>query len=187
MKGWASAIKGFLTADECQRIIGDAQAFLPVEPGKTGHGGVASVTTLRSSEIRWIARDNMRFRQLWAKIESAMSRVNAENFGANLIGVPYECQFTEYHADAEGKYDWHEDNSPLGGIPCDRLLSFICLLSHRSMFDGGNLELDRNLTPKLEVFGNQGDAIIFRSDLKHRVTNVTRGDRYSIVVWWRGR
>jgi PKHD-type hydroxylase len=77
-------------------------------------------------------------------------------------------------------YDWHPDLAkPKDGL--QRKLSCTILLNDD--FEGGQLEFENvDENPKLE----QGSVIIFPSMIKHRVTPVTKGIRYSAVGWMTG-
>ena len=49
-------------------------------------------------------------------------------------------------------------------------------------FEGGDLEIFGVPTPKLET----GSMIFFPSFIAHEVTPVTKGTRYSLVLWFLG-
>ena len=104
------------------------------------------------------------------------------------------CQFTKYN---KGQYyGWHCDSSPepykdgcnKGKI---RKLSVTISLSDPSKYKGGNLEFAyrNNLPSKKEKIYickeilEQGSIVIFPSFVWHRVSSVTKGTRYSLVVW----
>jgi PKHD-type hydroxylase len=108
------------------------------------------------------------------------------------------CQFTKYKQDQY--YDWHCDswdrpygedfNNPnlRGKI---RKLSVTCNLTDPSEYEGGELEFDyRNLDPDkpanikiCEEIKPQGSIVVFPSHVWHRVKPVTKGTRYSLVIW----
>jgi len=108
------------------------------------------------------------------------------------------CQFTKYKLDQY--YDWHCDswdrpygedfNNPnlRGKI---RKLSVTCNLTDPSEYEGGELEFDyRNLDPDkpanikiCEEIRPQGSIVVFPSHVWHRVKPVTKGTRYSLVIW----
>ncbi|HAT64777.1 MAG TPA: hypothetical protein DCS66_09265, partial [Flavobacteriaceae bacterium] len=52
-----------------------------------------------------------------------------------------------------------------------------------STFEGGDLEL---MTKDKVAQLKQGEAIFFASWLQHRVKPVTKGERYSLVMWFGG-
>jgi PKHD-type hydroxylase len=64
-----------------------------------------------------------------------------------------------------------------------RKISMTLLLSDPSTFEGGELEfMDEGRMLKLQ----QGQAVFFASWLQHRVKPVTKGERYSLVMWFGG-
>tara|TARA_R110000737_G_C14391911_1_gene452476 strand:- start:107 stop:730 length:624 start_codon:yes stop_codon:yes gene_type:complete len=105
------------------------------------------------------------------------------------------CQFTKYKKNQY--YDWHCDSSDSvynedqgenfkGKI---RKLSVTCQLTDESEYEGGNLEFqyrnkdDATIVETCLPAKKKGSIIVFPSFVWHRVTPVTKGDRYSLVVW----
>jgi len=110
------------------------------------------------------------------------------------------CQFTKYKLNQY--YDWHCDswdkpydkpNNPEehGKI---RKLSMTCQLTDGSEYEGGELEFDfKNYDPhmrdeskhlvKAKEILPKGSIIVFPSFVWHRVKPVTKGTRYSLVMW----
>ena len=109
------------------------------------------------------------------------------------------CQFTKYKHNQY--YDWHCDsydkpynkpNTPDHGKI--RKLSMTCQLTDGSEYEGGELEFDyRNYDPhmrdeekhlkKCKEILPKGSIIVFPSFVWHRVKPVTKGTRYSLVMW----
>ena len=111
------------------------------------------------------------------------------------------CQFTKYKLNQY--YDWHCDswdktydrgdpNHPEHGKI--RKLSMTCQLTDGSEYEGGELEFDfRNYDPHMREEAKhlrqakeilpKGSIIVFPSFVWHRVKPVTKGVRYSLVVW----
>ena len=109
------------------------------------------------------------------------------------------CQFTKYKHNQY--YDWHCDswdkpynkpNTPDHGKI--RKLSMTCQLTDGSEYEGGELEFDfRNYDPhmreevkhlkKAKEILPKGSIIVFPSFVWHRVKPVTKGKRYSLVMW----
>jgi len=109
------------------------------------------------------------------------------------------CQFTKYKLNQY--YDWHNDGwkkpynrpntSDHGKI---RKLSMTLQLTDGSEYEGGELEFDfRNYDPHLREESKhlkkakeilpKGSIIVFPSFVWHRVKPVTKGVRYSLVMW----
>ena len=106
------------------------------------------------------------------------------------------CQFTKYKLNQY--YDWHNDSGekipPHGKI---RKLSMTCQLTDGSEYSGGELEFDfRQYDPpqrdeskhliKTTAILPKGSIIVFPSFVWHRVKPVTKGVRYSLVLWHLG-
>lgn len=81
-------------------------------------------------------------------------------------------------------YGWHVDNFPLAGLPIDRKVSVVCLMSDPSEFEAGELQvrLYSDYTAPLV----KGSVIAFPSILEHRVVPVTSGLRASATMWLNG-
>ena len=111
------------------------------------------------------------------------------------------CQFTKYKFNQY--YDWHcdgwnkpytQDGSSKGKI---RKLSMTCQLSDGSEYSGGELEFDfrqyfphmrdevKHIKKATEIL-SKGSIIVFPSFVWHRVKPITKGARYSLVVWHLG-
>ena len=108
------------------------------------------------------------------------------------------CQFTKYKLNQY--YDWHcdswdkpymKDGPSKGKI---RKLSMTCQLTDGSEYEGGELEFDfRNYDPHMREEDKhlkqakeilpKGSIIVFPSFVWHRVKPVTKGTRYSLVMW----
>lgn len=116
---------------------------------------------------------------IFAPLYSAVMRLN-QSYNFDLTSFATGCQIARYSAEDQGHYDWHID---LGiGRFSRRKLSLSVQLSPSDAYEGGDLEfhlsgLNRN------NMRQQGTLIAFPSFLQHRVTPVTRGERFSLVVW----
>jgi PKHD-type hydroxylase len=104
------------------------------------------------------------------------------------------CQFTKY---SKGQhYDWHADTFPETYNSNDlnfkgkiRKLSVTCSLSDPKEYKGGELEFqfrdteDPNPTRVCNEILPRGSIVVFPSHVWHRVKPVTKGTRYSLVMW----
>jgi len=100
--------------------------------------------------------------------------------------ISENVQFTIYK---KGQfYDWHTDSGP---DHINRKISMTVQLSKPEDYEGGDLEFDpRNSTdPSVSTvftspdFKEQGTLVVFPSFIYHRVQPVTKGTRYSLVMW----
>lgn len=89
-------------------------------------------------------------------------------------------QFTEYKDD--GFYEWHTDSNPTNSITSKRFCSTVLLLNDN--YDGGELEIIDSDDTKHILEKKKGNLFIFPSQLKHRVTKLLSGKRYSLVGWF---
>jgi len=148
----------------------------------------------RNSDLVWL-NDNWIYKELHPYIHEAN-----KSAGWNYEWDRSEsCQFTKYKLNQY--YDWHCDswdkvydkpNTPEHGKI--RKLSMTCQLTDGSEYEGGELEFDfRNYEPHMreeakhlkqakEVL-SKGSIIVFPSFVWHRVKPVTKGTRYSLVMW----
>lgn len=184
MKYWWQSFNGALTKEECEWLISYAQEK-EANQATVGHGGKSIVNkSLRRSKVRWLSRSDQNLDLLFRKIETMALKANANGFGFDLAGF-HEIQFTEYHADDDGTYGWHEDNAWTKNAPFDRKMSMVIQLSEKDSYTGGKLMLHNDPLPA-GTFENQGDAIFFPSFNRHMVTPVKLGVRYSLVSWFIG-
>lgn len=80
-------------------------------------------------------------------------------------------------------FDWHLDFG--AGASSTRKLSLTIQLSNPDDYEGGDLEFQIN-NKTVKAPRQQGTAIIFPSFIMHRVTEITKGKRRSIVGWVSG-
>jgi PKHD-type hydroxylase len=184
---WKSFIvettKPLFTPEQCKMIIAAGRAE-PRNDAQIGNkngikGGVIDTKT-RTSHISWIPFKKMV--EMYKSIEQMMKATNGNHFGFDGMTITEQAQYTEYPEG--GFYDWHVDNDVnFQHEPPVRKISMTCLLSPKSEFEGGDLELmSEGKIAKLE----QGHAIFFASFIRHRVKPVIKGNRKSLVMWFGG-
>ena len=145
----------------------------------------------RDSNIVWL-NDRWIYKEIQPFIHQA-NRLAGWNFDWDFSE---SCQFTKYKLNQF--YDWHCDSweapyankdnpDTFGKI---RKLSVTCSLSAPEDYEGGELEFDfRNMDPdkqsirKCAEIKPRGSIVVFPSFVWHRVKPVTKGTRYSLVMW----
>ena len=160
---------------------------------------VKNIQRKRKSDLVWL-NDTWIYKEIHPYVHKA-NQMAGWNFDWDRSE---SCQFTKYK---EGQYyDWHCDswdkpyqrknkNAPDNGKI--RKLSMTCQLTDGSEYSGGELEFDfRNYEPhqrdeaahlrKATEILPKGSIIVFPSFLWHRVKPITRGTRYSLVLWHLG-
>ena len=157
---------------------------------------IRNLKNVRDSKVVWLDA-NWIYRMIIPFVEVANKKA-----GWNYqIDYPEQCQFTKYELNQY--YDWHQDADNF--IPDDgpqkgtlRKLSMTCQLTDGSEYEGGELEFDfRDYNPvqrdeakhliKCTEIMKKGSIVVFPSYLWHRVKPVTKGTRYSLVCWHRGK
>ena len=147
----------------------------------------------RNSDLVWLSEP-----WIYKELQPYIHMAN-KNAGWNFEWSRSEpCQFTKYKLNQY--YDWHcdswekpyENKGPDNGKI--RKLSMTCQLTDGSEYEGGELEFDfRNYEPhmreedkhlkKAKEVLPKGSIIVFPSFVWHRVKPVTKGTRYSLVMW----
>lgn len=96
-------------------------------------------------------------------------------FPAQIIGL----RASLYRA-GNGEYDWHVDMSHMQGFRTD--ISFTIFVSDRDVYEGGELDIESNGL-NFSVKGDSGEIVLYSTGDRHRVREVTKGDRVVIVGW----
>ena len=161
------------------------------DPKQLSQKQIKDLKKKRVSNIVWLSD-----RWVYKEIQPYVHRANA-SAGWNFEWDYSEaCQFTKYN---KGQYyDWHCDgwhavynkpNTPSHGKI--RKLSVTLSLSDGKEYKGGDFEVDfrdndpdkKSNTRVIKEIRPKGSIVVFPSDLWHRVKTVTKGIRYSLVIW----
>ncbi|NNF00921.1 MAG: 2OG-Fe(II) oxygenase [Pyrinomonadaceae bacterium] len=118
---------------------------------------------------------------IYERIASLATSVNAQRYGFELRGFLEPLQLMEYKTG--DLFDWHMDFS--AGEVSHRKLSITVQLSDAESYEGGDLQFMINKEAE-NAPRRIGSVIVFPSFIRHRVTEVTSGTRYSIVAWLSG-
>ena len=103
------------------------------------------------------------------------------NFRFRSVFLPNKISQMYYlKYDVGMKYDYHIDNHPIGGVNAH--YSMTCFLSDPDEYSGGELVLKIG-NKELEFKLPAGKAVIYSTGLKHKVNEVTSGDRKVFVCW----
>ena len=190
-----------LTPKFCDDVIAYANSQEEVMARTGGYGNkklkkeeIKDLKIKRNSDLVWL-NDTWIYKELHPYVHMAN-----KNAGWNFDWERSEsCQFTKYKHNQY--YDWHSDswnkpydrpNNPEHGKI--RKLSMTCQLTDSSEYKGGELEFDfRNYDPHMREEAKhlrqakeilpKGSIIVFPSFVWHRVKPVTKGTRYSLVMW----
>ena len=151
---------------------------------KDRHDGIAlnAGTQLhkhRRSKICWMSEQYWLRDQLYWYVMEA----NRAAFGIDVCNVA-ALQFTEYHGEKKGGYEWHRDVIYRTDKAFDRKISIVVQLSDSHEYEGGDFEFSECENPA--NFRQKGAVLVFPSYVTHRVTPVTKGVRKSLVAWFEG-
>lgn len=202
------AIDKILEDYSCDNIINENKGKVNVATTFGSKDG----GTVRKSKVSFMDEEIDNYYEALWNIGTYINKSAGWNF--DIEGID-DVQFTRYAPNEY--YEWHSDMNgeiyerPIAGIKSigenyeaktpnkigrTRKLSMTIQLSDSSDYEGGDFELatlevrnDNSLVPMIYKpdFRNKGSVIAFPSYIKHRVTPVTKGVRYSLVVWFYGR
>jgi PKHD-type hydroxylase len=168
---------GFFSREECRAIL-ELGRQAPERVAVTGDGLGKHSFSRRKSNLREVYPDTST-NWIFEKLETALLQLNGQQYGFDIQGFFEGAQLYEYPTG--GHLDWHMDIAK--GYMSNRKLSMSVQLSDSDDYDGGNLEFEdfKETGPR-----GIGDLIVFPAFLRHRVSAVTRGQRYSWVSWVHG-
>ena len=194
----------------CKRIIHTAEdKWYPAEIGQqydlapedkvsienvptSSKSNVRKSEETRLCEISW-TEDKWIYDAIWPYMEEANV---ASGWGYSIMYAE-PMQITKY--DKDGFYGWHKDgksdhlskyNLPNNGYMHDKVRKLSMSISLNDDYEGGDLEFAfyqrGECTIKKAETNNIGNTIVFPSYQEHRITPVTKGTKYSLVVWFIG-
>lgn len=170
---WSDAF----TDDEINKIIAYAKT-LPVQESLVNLDSLPE-SHIRRSKVSWIANTD-ECSWIYDRLAFVARKLNAKFYNFNLYGFLEDMQFTIYEETDESHYTWHIDMSDTAMAA--RKLSMVLQLSDPSEYEGGELQTWTNPEPTT-VDKQKGLIAAFPSYVLHRVTPVTKGTRYSLVIW----
>ena len=132
----------------------------------------------RRSQAVWLHQEQYKwiYDRIWqmALAVNKIYKIDIDSF--ELAQIAY------YDEKESGHFDWHSDNGPTS---MRRKLSISIPLNDPSEYEGGGLHFNAG-GQIMAPAQTQGKVIIFPSWVVHRVTPVTKGRRYSMVIWIHG-
>jgi len=185
--------KSALSSKFCDEVVKYALS----KPEMMGITGIRDKKNLSKKEI-WEIKRKRNSDVIWLDDPWIMKEIQPFVHIANVnAGWNFKwdysesCQFTKYKINQF--YDWHIDTfKPQNNR--QRKISMTCQLTDGSEYEGGELQFDfRDYSPNLRDESNhlvtieeilpKGTVVVFPSFLWHRVQPVTKGTRYSLVMW----
>lgn len=172
---WAYAEEVF-SKEECRKIIDENPDLV---------NAVVNINrendpTIRESKVCWLKAEEKN-KWIFERLANIILSLNHRYFKFNISGIIEDIQLTKYEAPS-GFYGKHIDKM-YGYL--NRKLSVTVQLSDPKEYEGGELKLYVSEDP-LVMSKEIGRLVIFPSYVLHEVTPVTKGTRYSLVVWVSG-
>ena len=170
-----------LPAVKCQQIIDEHFIQSKIEKGVFKNRDYVNVQddATRKNDIVWVPQNTELFDLIYTYIASA----NKQVWNYDLSGME-DVQLGRY--ENGGHYDWHIDSDEICSQGFQRKLSCSVQLTDEDQYEGGELLLQEPLGKEYTVSRKQGSIIVFPSAVKHKVTPVISGKRFSAVAWMRG-
>ena len=147
---------------------------------------------LRLCEIAWTEE-----KWIHDAITPYMEEANKASGWRYDIKYTEAMQITKY--EKGGFYGWHRDgkgdnlsvyNMPENGYMHDKVRKLSMSVSLNEDFEGGDLEFSFYKEEKCNIetvkTNKLGNIVVFPSYQEHRISPVTKGTRYALVVWFIG-
>ena len=163
------------TLEECRDIVG---RYGGIEATRAIHGEGANRS--RDTDVRWIHTNDSSADWIFAKLAQTIALWNSDGLEFDIV----ECEGLQLACYGPDQlYSWHHDFGPTADTW--RKLSIVAMMSIPEECQGGRLQF----VGENDLFHydfNIGDAVVFPSWMKHCVTPVTAGSRWSLTTWFRG-
>jgi PKHD-type hydroxylase len=161
---------------ECDRII-HLSDEAPTEPGPL-YGDAERRVDPALRDVRSSQVERADAPWLFARLD-ALFAAGAEAFGLPVGPIAETIQVLLYREGGHFRM-WHTDAGADRGDR--RLISMSVELSDPAQYEGGDLEVVPDLVGRARTLP-RGGAHLFPSRALHRVTPVTRGERWALVAW----
>jgi PKHD-type hydroxylase len=173
------------TENECDRIIGMVDELYPQISSVGGTITESKVNkAIRSADIYSLENDEEN-RWIFEKVINAVSVVNTLHFDYDITGIIHSLQLIHYKSNLEvpGHYDWHTDSGR--GHPATRKISFTAQLTKPEKYEGCELIVNDHGNI-IQASKERGSISMFPSYQIHKVTPITQGERFALVIWIHG-
>lgn len=174
------------TVEECERIKSLASSYYPTNASIGGNNENSKVDkSIRAADIYNIENTHENS-WIYDKIATAVSVANAIHFDYDIAGITHGIQLIHYHNHEEkepGHYDWHVD-AGVGDVSV-RKISYVAQISNPNEYENCELIIN-NHGNVIAANKEQGSVHMFPSYMVHQVTPITKGERYSLVIWIHG-
>jgi PKHD-type hydroxylase len=177
----------YFTPEQCNKILEDGLK-IPAQDAKLGVAGMGDYINdnYRKSKIRFIQFNNPDFTWLFDELWKMGMQANRDWFNFHITNLSF-IQLAEYDESYQGEYKKHHDVFWVNNDNYHRKLTCVIQLTNPAEYEGGDFEMyDLNQYPDKEEMRTQGTAIFLPSFINHAALPITKGKRYSLVVWMEG-
>jgi PKHD-type hydroxylase len=166
---------------KCQQFIDELFVKSKIQDGLfEKHGKSVRDDTMRKTDVVCV-KENTEFLNL---IFTYIASANKQVWNYDLSGME-DVQLGRY--EIGGHYDWHLDSDEICLQGFQRKLSCSVQLTDEDQYEGGDLVLQNCMgNEEFTMPKKQGSIIVFPSAVKHKVTPVVSGTRFSAAAWMRG-
>jgi PKHD-type hydroxylase len=173
--------KNCLPAEVCETLI--EKFYVPEAEAIAGIGNGAVDVSIdlphRKTNVCWIPKEEYISTFLFSRALIANQKAG---WGFDIE----DCEMTQIGKYEDGgHYEWHKDeNFFVRRKNYHRKVSVVAFLSDPKTYTGGDFLMLMKGEQKIEA--SLGSIICFPSEIVHKVTPVTEGVRYSLVLWANG-
>jgi PKHD-type hydroxylase len=166
------SVPNVFTPEECDKIVKEySHKCVPSGTVKSGNARSSKSFFIdHSKESDWI----------YVRLASVVDFFNTDKFKFKLDRKFQSIQFTKY--EKGDFYKWHVDVGPTADT-CTRKISLSVQLSSDDAYEGGDLQFGNLDDEALTASREKGSVTLFPSIIRHRVSPIESGTRYSLVVW----
>lgn len=168
--------------EECSKIISLADNMYSSKATVGTEGAGKFDSSIRSVNRFEIELEDSSNDWIFDRVANAVAEANVNYFKFDLLGMIHGIELLQYKAEENGHYDWHVDIGPQAAST--RKISVSIPLTNRAEYLGGELELNNGTL--IKCIDEQGSITMFPSYTLHRVSPVTRGERWVMVIWIHG-
>jgi predicted 2-oxoglutarate/Fe(II)-dependent dioxygenase YbiX len=168
-----------LSEDQLNRVEKMCES-LNLEEASVGTDNIKN-TSVRVTKTGFFSR--IEHKEMYKLVQTIIDKINESKYGYDLSGIS-NIQLSVYEKGS--KYEWHTDSIPQTvNNMYDLKISGVLILSSSDEYEGGALELFAGVATKLDSL-SRGDLVTFPSYMLHKVHEITKGVRVSIVFWAKG-
>lgn len=166
--------------NECDALIAIARNNAASDAKLVGQ---AQDYSMRRADLVWVD-DVAGADWVMDRIIDLVRIANRDVFDFDIREFAESAQIARYGAERQGHFDWHSDIGE-GQFASKRKLTMVVQLSEPDEYEGGLLEL-MPASNVLTAPKERGTATLFPAFYLHRVTPVTKGERFSLTIWSHG-